>query len=168
MSTNIYQSPASELETGTLSLKDLPRFSAWWVFLLSIVTLYFYAYYWLYSRSTTLNGIIPERIIPPAFMVFTIVFSIGTWILDLADLYFDFGLQSELWSTPASLMSNILIIVWSFMIKSRLTQQFYIEDIDIKVGGLGTFILGPIYLANRINHARDILNARPVELDYKT
>jgi len=40
-SANIYEPPKAELEATAGVLGELPRFSTWWVLLLTVVTLYF-------------------------------------------------------------------------------------------------------------------------------
>lgn len=153
--SNIYRAPDSALETEPMSLKDLPRFSAWWVFFLAIVTLYIYPLYWLFNRSKLITAIFPDRPISEAFMFTIIILWIGSFGLDIVNLFYPIAYWNDLASSSSSLVINIGVIVWGFMIRSRLHDLFYSMGIGVRIGPILTFFFGPIYLSYKINEAKE-------------
>jgi hypothetical protein len=81
---NPYQTPNSDLsnpgnQAGTLAI--FKRFSTWFVFLLSIVTLSLYLLYWFYDRTKTLNQLKDVTPISDAFIFSAIGLNILSYLV---------------------------------------------------------------------------------------
>ena len=153
---SIYQSPSSSLEVNPMGLQDLPYLSTWWVLLFSICTLNTYPLYWLFQRSTIVNGIFPENLISPIFMIPLAVLWITSFAADLVTLFFPLPYWNDEISTVISLVVGIGVIVWAFMVRSRLHQLFIDENVVVRIGSVMTFLFGALYLSYKINEAKNI------------
>lgn len=157
MSEEIYSPPKADLGLPAPSINDLPRFSTWWVFLLSMITLYIYALYWMYDRSIKLNRIVSEHQISPFWIYGVPIFWMGTLILDMLDLYLQLELYTDNLSLLFNVISNIIVIFWAFSIR-RSIRIIISKDVDINVKTVGpilTFFFSPYYLAYKINELKD-------------
>ena len=150
---NPFHTPTSNLEHRSAVLSDLPYFSTWWVFVLSIITLYFYALYWLYSRSRILNNILPNDPIPGVLMIGVPVVWIGSIIFDIFASSFQLGVPGTDWSFLFNWTSSLGLIYWVFYIRWRLLYLFRASNLEIKIGPFKTFFFSPFYLSYKINEA---------------
>jgi hypothetical protein len=168
---NPYAAPEADVQptvAAASSFAPFPRFSAWWVFLLSLVTLGLYTIYWLFSRSQVLNRQLPGERIAVAFMSLAIALYAVDWFAGLAQAVQAFGSVSTLdepvfgvVGTAISLTSWALMIAWSVMFRSRLNtlcdQEFrdmYGVNLGVTVV-LALFYVAPVYLAYKINQFKD-------------
>ena len=58
MSENPYAAPQSDVieASGNTRIHIFKRFSAWWVFILNLVTMGIYPLYWMYNRASIINN----------------------------------------------------------------------------------------------------------------
>ncbi|MBU2709416.1 DUF4234 domain-containing protein, partial [Zooshikella marina] len=82
-----YAAPTSDLAPDTFheeSIYELPRFSAWGVFFLTLVTFGLYYYYWMYRRTLIINRVCDHKIsmyLPYIVLVYvTISFIYGIFV----------------------------------------------------------------------------------------
>lgn len=154
-SENLYEPPAANLSKPTFGLDDLPRLSAWWVFLFTIVTIFLFALYWLFHRSMILNRIFPDKPIPAVFTIGAPTVWLGSFAVEMLDIGFALNLGSETWGDPMSFISTVYVTLWAFSIRKRLNWLFGNEQADLRVHGAFTFLFSPYYLAYKINQAKD-------------
>ncbi|WP_078085607.1 DUF4234 domain-containing protein [Microbulbifer mangrovi] len=152
MENNPYSAPTSDLSEATEDLisGNFQRFSAWWVFLLSIVTLGIYPVYWVFTRAQTANRI-HEKQITAAWLVAMVALYALTFAAE-----FIFPEMEGLY-----LLVNVGYLVayltCLFKVKNRL------QDLMSKSTG-STYTLGPvltfffnaIYLQYKINEFIDL------------
>ncbi len=120
---NPYQTPEAELirnDGQPDSLRSFPRFSTWFVFLLSIPTLGFYLLWWLYHRTKILNRLKDVNPISDAFVFFALGLNILTLPISLTAETVIRDPAYILFANATSLIASISIIVWSFKFRSRL------------------------------------------------
>ncbi len=169
---NPYAAPAASIEPVQLNdynFAAFPRWSAWWVLLLTIVTLGIYSVYWLYSRSQVINRDYKAQSIDGAFITVAVALFAVNWALSIAEGVRE-GLMSgpiytsPLWAVASSLLgliSWIVIIYWSMKLKTRLNAILDIEPGDPRYASsvitfvLAIFSAAPIYLAYKINKVKD-------------
>jgi len=153
--TNPYKAPESSVEklsSGELA-GVLPRFSAWGVFGLSIITLGIYGIYWLYTRTQKLNAVLDK----PINSVFTTI----TLVLYSLSLITNFVPKDD--PVVAGVLSllglagGIMMIVWVFMIRRRIHEYVGIPSgHPQQLGPILTFFFSTIYLQYKINQIIDI------------
>ena len=141
-SDNIYEPPKADVQTAGDGWDELPRFSTWWVLLLTVATLALFYVYWMYDRPRRFNRIYPDKPISDLLIFGVPVLWVGSMVLELADLYFGFALRSDIWGTPVSLLTNISGIVWAFSIRERINRLMFDTGQEMSTGPLGTFFLG--------------------------
>ena len=154
---NIYEPPKSDLHTESEGWDEFPRFSTWWVFLLSIVTLYFYIMYWMYTRSHKFNGIYPEKPISGFFMIGVPVLWIGSFLLAVIDPFVNGVLMTVVWGDFVDLIAGIITIFWAFSIRERMNRLLFDTGQEMSVEPIMTFIFGALYLNFKINQAKDVV-----------
>ena len=161
---DIYKPPDSDLvktsnpEYG--NIKTFSRFSTWYVLGLSIVTINLYAAYWLYTRTNKLNEIIHFKI-SHGFMQTTLILYVVSYVV-----YFG-GLILEI-QDPAFLMAaaifdltvNILILVWVYKFRNRLSETFSGEH--FRIGIVLPFFILHLYLQYKLNELIDLNQNRQV------
>lgn len=167
---NPYKAPEADIAPEARSdgsFAPFPRFSAWWVFLLGIVTLGIYPIYWMFSRTQILNRHFPDLAIAAAFVWSAVALYAIDWLAGLADVIrtFDGGAVASPDSPAAiagllvSLAAWILLIAWSMMLCNRLNRVS--DDIPgehfnpVVTFFLALIYFSPIYLAYKINQAKD-------------
>ncbi len=157
METNIYKTPKSDLNKENRGILLMPRLSAWYVFFLSLITLYLFAIYWMYDRSKRLNDISIEKQVSPFLYQVFAVFWLATFALEVTSSVSELGIVNESWYVWSTLISNLGILVWAFSMRYVLRWVLLKENLsEIKVSGLLTFLFGPFYLAYKINQAIDL------------
>tara|TARA_B110000881_G_C18306086_1_gene379498 strand:+ start:72 stop:545 length:474 start_codon:yes stop_codon:yes gene_type:complete len=155
MTDNIYSAPESninEVSEGDDAIMQFPRFSAWAVFGLGIITLGIYTLFWFYNRLTVVNK---NHTKPIAMGLF--------WAYIALSVLSNGMSFSESWMLFASLFTVAGMIVYFVMIytlRARLIDL--IESAEVtnlsKIGGVMTFFFSIIYLQFKINEAIDAKN----------
>lgn len=154
METNPYSAPTADLSVITTAPNDLVsqnfrRFSAWWVFLLSIITLRLYAVFWIITNAQTLNRIQTKPIAP--VWLYLMVISLGLGFV----LEYEFP-QME-WVLFATNITYLVALLTSlFKVKNRL-QDLIAKSAgpEYKISPVLTFLFDCIYLQYKINEHID-------------
>ncbi|TCK04817.1 DUF4234 domain-containing protein [Marinobacterium mangrovicola] len=162
---NPYAAPEADLEVqqnaGDLSVFN--RFSTWWVFLLSIVTIGIYPLFWIHGRTRKLNSISEHEKVPTGLVTTYIVVSLAALILPTL---FGFVLASGAGSMGAltainifgnllSLTGFILLEVWAFKFRGVLNRVTQSEGKRTWAGGVMTFFFTMLYMNYKINQHID-------------
>ena len=150
---NPYKTPEAHLvqTTSDKSILAFKRFSAWGVFGLTIVTLGIYPYFWMYTRTKTINSI-HENVISPALVsAFLVVVA-----LSYASSFFGESQQAILAGLAISLLYLVLYLVVLFKIRNRLQDIINRSSNNpYKLGTILTFFFSSIYLQYKINECID-------------
>lgn len=152
---NPYQTPASELEQnqgGGSELQRFERFSTWYVFGLSIITLSFYLPYWMYTRSKILNTLPSVTPIGSTFINVTVFLFIASFLMVIPEVAFPDSQEVVMLSQISSLISNIFFLVWVFKFRNRLND--YLNENVAAPSTLGpvlTFFFSVWYLSFKLN-----------------
>jgi len=167
-SVNPYAAPVASVESTASSdtpFDALPRFSAWFVFLLGTITLSLYYYWWLFSRTNIINKVSPQNPISLMLAWVAIASVIVTSGLDIAEVVayanMDPGMREGLvlFNNLLSLVGFVVWFVWVFAIRNRIISLATANKQDSSYpGGILTFFFGPIYLAYKINQIKDELS----------
>ncbi|MCU7845654.1 MAG: DUF4234 domain-containing protein [Candidatus Thiodiazotropha sp. (ex Monitilora ramsayi)] len=152
---NPYEPPKSNVDAINRSnyLNNFSRFSAWWVLLLSVVTLGIYNVYWLYTRSRIINQIHHRKI--PEFLIWAalIFYVLNTGLSFLPDEM----VASLIIVVLLSAVGSIFFFVWwLFGVRNRL-QELAEENgsPENRIGPILTFFFQVIYLQYKINEQID-------------
>lgn len=152
--SNPYQTPAAEvMEANDSGLTGiLPRFSAWGVFGLTVVTLGLYMYYWMYARSRAVNQHVANPINQP-FMGITVALMVCSWASNfVAQVAPGPGAIMGL----AGLAGTVMFVIWLYQLRSRLHQiQGLSKGHPLWIGPVLTFFATVIYLQYKINQSLD-------------
>jgi hypothetical protein len=157
ISFNPYAPPKARVDAEVLrgSVLAFPRFSAWFVFLLCIVTLGLYPLYWLYTRTKIANRVLPSN---------PISMGLAAAVLTLATANLVIGFLSGADANDASLRMSLatwaIQLAWIFQLRARLSE------ISNKpaVGGVMTFFFGSLYFQYKINEFIDELHEGEIAL----
>ena len=157
---NPYAPPEARLEDprgrGTL-IAQFPRFSAWWVLLLSVATLALYLGYWLYTRSRLLGKLAPAYSVPPTVVYAGAVIFVGNFAIGfvLALLYPD-DRAMELVANVVNIFGQLVFLVWLFWFRNRMNALARAEGLEGRwLSALLTLFFSAIYLQYKINEAID-------------
>ncbi|MEL7187195.1 MAG: DUF4234 domain-containing protein [Pseudomonadota bacterium] len=163
--TNPYSTPEADVVPDSLggdAFADFPRFSAWWVALLSIITYGLYTYYWLVTRTTKINQALPDFQISAGLLWATISLGLLNIVLSI---WFEIGLGSAtpeilgtvaLASVALGLVQFVCWVMLAFAIRSRLNRMTgATPGHPLWSNGVLTFFFTPIYPAYKINQAKD-------------
>ena len=150
MESNPYSAPTADLSVANDDLisGNFQRFSAWWVFLLTIVTLGIYPVYWVYTRAQTVNRL-HENPIAPAWLYLMAIFFALTFV---AQFLFADG--------SAYLLANLAYLVTYvgslFKVRNRLKDLMgNSTNSAYELGPVLTFFFNGIYLQYKINEFID-------------
>ncbi|MFV8782527.1 hypothetical protein ACNKU7_08910 [Microbulbifer sp. SA54] len=154
MEINPYSAPTADLNVAATTSDDLisdnfRRFSAWWVFLLSIVTLRIYTVYWIIINARTLNRI-QSNPIAPIWLLLMVIFLASSYVLEYAFP------QME-WAIAATNIAYLVTLLTSlFKVKNRL-QDLMTESTSSpsNLSSVLTFLFDAIYLQYKINEHID-------------
>ena len=153
-----YTPPQSDLDrkkSGPDAIAEFPRFSAWAVFGLLIITLGIYSVYWLYSRTNILNRITSQPI-PSSFTSFVLVGYVMVFAIAFASGMSPDDESLAIVSTLLSFIINISMLVWFFKIKNRINDLTATSRGDaLWIGPILTFLFNTIYLQYKINQIID-------------
>lgn len=157
---NPYAAPSADLDVKIISdkLMKLPRISAWWVFLLNIVTLGIYPCYWLYSRIKIINQLHARPI--PLEQVYALI---GLLVVSLV-VGFWAGINGEESSALENALNLIyfgVFVVTIYAVRNRLHDLFEEAQHPAKTGPILTFFFSNIYLQFKINEAIDSKTQTP-------
>lgn len=148
---NPYEAPSSQLEVDSSSkIFIFNRFSAWFVFGLSIITLGIYPIYWMFTRAMTLNNKTDNPI-----AMFWLYGLIAIVIFHYSILFlFPAMVKFELLVRAVRLVFSLVVI---FSIRNRLQDIINadIGPIGTNLSGIMTFFFHAIYLQYKINEAID-------------
>ena len=151
---NPYSAPTSDVNVipETNGLHVLPRFSAWGVAGLTIITFGIYYMYWLYSRTTKLNNVVENKV--PMWLGYLSIVSYLFYMAmnmipesSIASLTVVFGILSVV------LVYIVSYYWWLYAVRSRITVLA--NDSNFKIGGIKTFFFQPLYLQYKINQYHD-------------
>lgn len=169
MSDNPYSAPDADLavensDSGVAAVKQFPRFTAWAVFGLSIITLGIYSYYWLYTRTTQLNNLsAPENKIASWLPTTTIIVVILYWIMNFAPLMMGGAMADPSMAMMIGIVSLVISIaylvfylMWIFGFRNRLNMLSGVNKGEaFWLGGVMTFFFNVIYFQYKINQMHD-------------
>ncbi len=163
-SSNPYSAPEADItpQSGSgAAFAEFPRFSAWWVFFLSIITLSVYYYYWLISRASMINRALPQRPMSIGLIWALIAIAVGNSIYSNY-VQFVGGPDPEqlglfmLTTSAVSLMTTVIYFVIVFAMRSRINELTGApKGTSLWCNGILTFFFGPIYHAYKINQIKD-------------
>ena len=160
---NPYSPPEADLQTINTSnlIENIPRFSAWGVFGLTVITFGIYYVYWLFTRTKILNKVIDDKI----------SMGLAYTVIGLLSVNFTLSFMSGMdpGNTDLVLASNLVNLAyaianlfWVFTFRNRIHQ---ITNADKEqgywLGGIMTFFFQVIYLQYKINEYID--NSKPSE-----
>jgi hypothetical protein len=164
---NPYTPPAAPLVVESRAdIREFPRFSAWYVFFLSLVTLGLYIIYWLYNRTSILNRLAQNRI-SDTFIVAVTIIAVLSFVLSVGEIAYAVvatGPRLPPWyegfGNVLSIVSNVALLVWVFKFRNRLVDEVMGTPLARSdVGPVMTFFFQLIYLQFKINQKIDALNA---------
>lgn len=151
---NPYTTPKSNVReaSSTDNMNIFPRFSAWGVFGLTIITFGVYYVYWLYTRTAKINEVVDDKI--PSWLVNA---SLTTYVLYIAINF----IPEEATENIAVALSMAAIVIgyivfyywWLYSVRSRIHSLS--NDSDFKIGPILTFFFQPIYFQYKINQYLD-------------
>ena len=163
MDDNPYATPRAHVAdqlVGSSAIEEFPRFSTWWVLLLSIVTLSIYMPYWMFTRTRVLHRVAPEKPVPSAVIVISLLFfavNIGFGVLEGV---YPNDVMIKLYSQLLSIASGISFVVWVLMFRNRLNALLGVtRESPLWLGAVLAFFFQILYLQYKINQAID---SRPV------
>lgn len=154
---NPYSPPEANLQADNTGhkIENFPRFSAWAVFGLTIITLGIYYPYWLFTRTRILNRIHENKI---SCALVNVV--IGLFIVNLVLSYISgMNPQDEDLNLSANLINILYAITnlyWVFSFRNRIHQITGADkESGFWLGGILTFFFQVIYLQYKINEYID-------------
>lgn len=151
MEANPYEAPNSDLAVATDDQisSNFDRFSAWWVFLLTLVTFGIYPVYWIYTRGQTVNRAQGDQIKPTWLYMSVILFAL-TFVVEFASPE-----KVELY-IMVNIAYLVVYLVSLFKIRNRL-QKMMSETTGstYTLGPVLTFFFNCIYLQYKINEFID-------------
>ncbi|MFC1750592.1 DUF4234 domain-containing protein [Pseudomonadota bacterium] len=151
---NPYQTPISDLSAGQMEKGQVikfKRFSAWWVFLLTLVTGGLYGMYWMYSRAIEVNQYHEKKISKPLLFLF-----LGSFVASVALVPFETNEQMMMASMAVTSIYFVLYLIVLFKIRNRLRDIIsQTASWEYNVSIFLTFFLWAIYLQFKINQFVD-------------
>jgi preprotein translocase subunit SecY len=129
------------------AVPDPPRLHWAWVFVLSVITFGLFAMVWLivqanwvrkvYGHSKSLPWAIAYACILPALFLFAILMGVMGTLLHLQN--------AQAIVASAILLARIALLVLWIVTVFKLRDELSSEPIDIPLGGIMTFLFGPLY-----------------------
>lgn len=157
-----YAAPNSDLSPDTYGeegVYELPRFSAWGVFFLTLVSFGLYYYYWMYKRTVVINSVCDDKISMhiPYIVIF---YGIVSFIYGLYQNYTihtgSYMPQFLLVEAFIHIIFLILAVFWLYTIRNRLNYIFQANKTDkFWISGILTFFGTIIYLQYKMNKVID-------------
>ena len=156
--TSPYAPPKSQLASpgaDNAAVLRLPRIRTLAVIALTIITLSLYLPYWLYTRSTILNDL-QERPISRTFMMLAVLVYLASFAMIIPESLYPDSQQIILASSAASLVSNIIMLVWVFSFRNRLNEMTAVtRGSKFWLGAVLTFFFQVFYLQYKLNQLID-------------
>ena len=159
---NPYAAPTANVASDSLGqdvskIRVFKRFTTWGVLGLAIITLGIYGYYWMYSRTKTLNTLIPENKVASWIVPAVIGLGIINIIMSLLPLVSpELALSLSLVSLPFSLIGFVLIVMWAFKFRNRLNIISGSSKGNVFwLGPILTFFFQLYYFQYKINQMHD-------------
>ena len=153
---NAFATPEANLNitTGDKPVLELERFSAWWVFLLGIVTQNLYGLYWLYSRGQKVNSLSPDIKANMLYLYIAIpLIAIGTVLSFIFD---ESNIAMTMVYSIGMLIGFILWVFYAFSLRKVLMNLLSKgQEEPVHLGGVLTFFFSVIYFQYKINEAID-------------
>jgi hypothetical protein len=138
------------------SYGDFRRISTWWIVPLSIITLWVYPSYWLYSRVKTLNALSRTDAIPEGLPLAGLLLNGATLIV---------ALVNEAWPTLIGMPLIALFVKLAFFIVNLVCVFSFRDELhdhptehserSYHLSGLATFFLQVLYLNYKLNQRID-------------
>ena len=159
---NPYAAPNANVASDSLGqdvnkVKAFKRFTTWGVLGLAIITLGIYGYYWMFTRTKTLNALIPENKLASWLVPAVIGLGIVNIVLSLLPLVSpDLAATLSLISLPFSIIGFVLVLMWAFGFRSRLnTISGSTKGNVFWLGPILTFFFQLYYFQYKINQMHD-------------
>ncbi len=155
-----YQPPAADLTkrgNRNNSLSGFQKFSTWYVFGLSIITLGLYLAYWLYTRTRTLNNLQAIEPIGDAFITTTLSAYLLYYPIGIGEIFMEQYQGYLVFSNILSLTGSILMLVWVFKFRHRLNTFLSnnYEELS-QLGPVLTFFFQVFYLSFKLNQSIEL------------
>lgn len=154
-------------------IQAFPRFSAWWVFLLTLFTLGIYVPFWLYARTRAVNERLPDLRIDSAFIHTVLSLYVFNLVLGffegLGGRLADQALVSEaylLFSRAINIGVWVGLVIWFIQLRRALLTSMARSGLqDMVMGPVANFLLallgwGAVYQQYKINVAIDRLRGQ--------
>lgn len=155
---NAFEAPQSDLSDIKVDkpILEVERFSTWFVFLLTVVTLGFYTLYWLYTRSAKINTLAQEKKTNLnalyAYIFFFTVYTVMSYSINEDSTSMIMGMIA-LVSGIAYLVSYVMTV---FSMRWSIAEVINKGgDEHTHLGGIMTFFFSAIYFQYKINEAID-------------
>jgi hypothetical protein len=155
---NPYAPPKANLDAWVTpaTVQAFPRFSAWWVLVLGVVTAGIYPFYWLYTRTEILNRMLPSKAIPMGLVVSALMLFVANVAASLVSLVYPDDLGVGALSSVINAVSTIVTLVWVFKFRNRLNERFVSQRGDrYWISGVLTFLFAVLYLQYKLNQLID-------------
>ena len=154
------QSDNNQTSNDLADLLRIGRFSAWFVFGLSIITIGIYPIYWMYTRAKIINSL-HENKISSTLLTSLIIVTVLSYGLDFfgSDNDLESEISIDIVGLFIGLVYLILYLVVLFKIRNRL--QIIINrtsNQSYELGSVFTFFFFVIYLQYKINQSIDELH----------
>ena len=166
-SEKVWETPVTDTLSGTpgsityghpagLEIKEwYPIDKTTWpmLILLSMITFGIWTFYWYYTQLKGLRCLSPGNQIQERLLVYTLLFSIGAFVIDIlgvviwittGDMLLGAGIR--IFAGVVGILGALFIIILAFQIKAALE-----EIIGKPLSGIWTFIFRELYLAKVIN-----------------
>jgi len=155
---NPYSAPAAALDTELSTnarMQSLPRFSAWYVFGLSVITLGFYFTYWMFTRTNIINRVHDEKI--SMNLVYTVLgLLLANLIISFVSGMYPENADYQLLANLSSLAFSITSLFWAFTMRNRIHQMSHASNLNSYwMGGIMTFFFQALYMQYKINEYLD-------------
>lgn len=136
-------------------MQCLPRFSAWGVLGLTIVTLGLYYIYWLFTRTKIINQVHSDKI--PAGVVSTVL---GLLLINIIVSFYSGmypeNLDYQLYANLSSIAYSLSNLYWVFSVRNRIHQMSQAEKQGgFWLSGIMTFFFQVLYMQYKINEYID-------------
>jgi hypothetical protein len=160
-----YKPPVVDVSPPDVRFKDsiqvFEKFSTWYVFGLSFLTLGLYPVYWLITRSRKLNGLKFVEPISEAYMQITATAWVLSYPVSIGEIYMMDNINYLMFSKAFALITAIMMLVWAFMFRNRLNA--FLErssEPTSKLGPVMTFLFQVLYLSFKVNQNLDLAGAK--------
>ena len=157
LAENPYKTPDAPLsndsgDRGDNSIMKFKRFSAWWVFLLSIITFGIYPLYWMVSRTTTINTL-HEQKIPTGLIVAMVAATVLSILSGLLD---EENTTLLIISAVVNIAYMVLYLIVLYTMRNRLRDIMNRSSHSTyAIGPILTFFFSVIYFQYKINQCID-------------